>query len=312
MLKKLQSNLTNLKLGQQVSFLMLIIFLMTIAASGITLDKILNYNIQNQVSSKALILMEAMDSLRSYSNTQVFPELSNLLEERFLPQAIPSYSVREVFEGMRANPNYKDFFYKDAMLNPTNLRDKADRFEKTIVDRFAGDTNLKELRGFRSSSGDDLFYIARPLIIKKPNCLQCHTTPDMAPKSQIDRYGSENGFGWELNKVLGAQMIFVPASEIINLARRSFWVLMAIILLFFGVAIFLVNFWLSKFVVRPINSIAKVAEAVSIGDMEAKFGRQSNDEVGKLAESFRRMQTSLQLAMTRIQRNRNSTIRKPE
>jgi HAMP domain-containing protein len=312
MFQKLQSNLTNLKLGQQVSFLMLIIFLITIVASSITLDKILNYNIQNQVTSKALILMEAMDSLRNYTNTQVNPELSNLLEEIFLPQAIPSYSVREVFEGMRANPTYKDFFYKDAMYNPTNLRDKADRFEKTVVDRFVGDANLKELRGFRSSSEGDLFYISRPLIIKQPNCLQCHTTPDMAPKSMIDRYGSENGFGWELNKVIGAQMIFVPASEILGRARNSFWLLMAIILLLFGVAIFIVNFWLNKFVVRPINSIAKVAEAVSIGDMEAKFGRQSNDEVGKLAEAFRRMQTSLQLAMTRIQRNRNSTIRKPE
>jgi HAMP domain-containing protein len=312
MLQKLQSNLTNLKLGQQVSLLMLIIFLMTIVASGITLDKILNYNIQNQITSKALILMEAMESLRGYSNTQVFPELSNLLEERFLPQAIPSYSVREVFEGMRANNAYRDFFYKDAMLNPTNLRDKADRFEKTVIDRFAGDANLKELRGFRSTPGSDVFYIARPSIVKKPNCLQCHTTPDMAPKSMIDRYGSENGFGWKLNKVIGAQMIFVPANEIINRARQSFLLLMAIILLFFGVAIFFVNFWLSKFVVRPINSIAKVAEAVSIGNMDVKFGRQSNDEVGKLAESFRRMQTSLQLAMTRIKRTRNSEIRKPE
>jgi HAMP domain-containing protein len=312
MFQRLQANLTNLRLGQQISMLMFVIFLSAIVASGFVLNTILNYNVQNQITSKALILMEAMDSLRNYTNTQVNPELSNLLEERFLPQAIPSYSVREVFEGMRANPNYQDFFYKDAMSNPTNLRDKADRFEQNIVDRFIQDKDLKELRGFRENSGGNLFYISRPLIIKKPACLDCHTTPNMAPKSQIERYGSENGFGWKLNEVLGAQMIFVPASEIINNARHAFILLMAIILLFFGVAIFLVNFWLKKFVIRPINSMAKVAEAVSTGDIEVEFDRQSNDEVGKLAEAFRRMQTSLKLAVKRLERYRSSGVSRPQ
>ncbi len=305
-------NLSNLKLGQQISILMILMFLGAIAASGVALNALLNYNVQNQITSKALILMESMDSLRSYTLTQVYPELSQFLDEKFLPQAIPAYSVREVFEGLRSNPTYQDFFYKDAMLNPTNLRDKADGFEKDVIDRFIKDKNLKEVRGFRDTPGGNLFYISRPLIIKKPNCLQCHTTPEMAPKSQIDRYGSEHGFGWKLNTVLGAQMIFVPANEIIGNARQSFLLLMSMILLFSGIAIFLVNFWLKRFVIRPINSMAKVAEAASTGDMEVEFERQSNDEVGKLSEAFRRMQTSLQLAMRRLEKYRDSGISKQQ
>lgn len=50
----------------------------------------------------------------------------------------------------------------------------------------------------------------------------------------------------------------------------------------------------------PLNRMAGVAEAVSQGDMGAEFERISNDEVGRLAEAFRRMKESLAIAMKKL------------
>ena len=76
-------------------------------------------------------------------------------------------------------------------------------------------------------------------------------------------------------------------------ARQSLLVILGIVVAIFAIAIYLVNLWLNRYVVRPINRMAAVAEAVSLGDTEASFTKRSDDEVGKLAEAFNRMRLSL-------------------
>lgn len=192
------------------------------------------------------------------------------------------------------------------MENPSNLRDKADKFETGILERFRQQPQLKEWSGFRSLPSGELFYVARPIVISDPSCLECHSTPDRAPKGQIERYGSVNGFGWKLNEIAGAQIISVPASKVFESARQSFFLLMAIVAAVFAAAIFLVNLWLKQYVVRPLNRMAKVAGEVSVGNMDAEFeGTSSKDEVGNLATAFSRMKTSLAIAMKRLAQYRS-------
>ena len=302
MFRQFKSALTNLKLARKFTILLLLVFFGGIAISGSALAAILNYNAQNEITSKALVLIDTMLSVRHYTNNQVNPELAGRLETEFLPQSIPSYSAVEVFENLRRNQAYREFFYKEATLNPTNLRDKADRFEAEIVERFRENPDEKELRGFRSAPSGELFYIARPLAVNQPRCLECHSTPDIAPKSMIERYGASNGFGWKLNEIVGAQIISIPASKVFQSVRQSFVAIVGIIVAVFAVAIFLVNFSLNQYVIRPLNRMTQVAEAVSTGDMAAEFEQKSNDEVGSLAQAFTRMKTSLALAMKRLDR----------
>ncbi|HHP7243515.1 MAG TPA: HAMP domain-containing protein, partial [Elainellaceae cyanobacterium] len=131
-----------------------------------------------------------------------------------------------------------------------------------------------------------------------------HSVPEEAPRSMIDFYGTANGFGWQLNEIVGAQMISVPASQVRQNARQSFVLIMGIVMLTFAAAIFMVNLWLKRFVIRPLKRMAMTAEAVSTGDMDADFEYVSNDEVGTLAEAFRRMKMSLMMAMKRLERYR--------
>ncbi|MGF1459127.1 MAG: DUF3365 domain-containing protein [Leptolyngbyaceae cyanobacterium] len=297
--------LKNLQLGQKFTLLLVLVFLGGVLASSLALSSVLNRSTQGQLTTKALMLMETMNSIRTYTNDHVKPEIADRLEAEFLPESVPAYSAREVFETFRLNPEYGDFFYKEATLNPTNLRDKADAFEAAIVNNFRQNTNqATQVSGFRSTPAGDLYYIARPIQIQQQSCLECHSIPEAAPASMIERYGPDNGFNWELDEIVGAQMISVPAERVIRGARQSLLLILGIFVIAFAIAIILVNLWLKRFVVRPLNRMAQVAEAVSMGDTEAEFTQDSQDEVGKLAEAFNRMRLSLQMAMQRLERYR--------
>ena len=298
--------LKNLKLKQKFTILLLVILTFGLSFSGFALSSLLRENAKQDISSTGLMLMQTMSSIRKYTNTQVNPELADKLATEFLPQSVPAYSAREVFEILRKTPDYRDFFYKEATINPTNLRDKADVFETEIVEKFRNKSDLKELSGFRSIPGGDIFYIARPLPVSEQSCLVCHSVPEAAPPSMINLYGTANGFGWKLNEIVGAQIITVPANNVINKAHQSSLVIILIVSTIFIATILLVNYFLNRQVVMPLKRMTRIAEEVSTGHMDVEFEQMSNDEIGNLAKAFKRMQLSLEMAMKRIKRTQGN------
>nr|WP_250121953.1 DUF3365 domain-containing protein [Chroococcidiopsis sp. CCMEE 29] len=277
----------------------MLVFIGGIFISGAALSKALEHRAEKEVTSQALLLIQAMNSVRNYTSEHVNPLLASRLETEpvFIPETVPAFSATEVFENFRKNETYKNFFYKEATLNPTNLRDKADSFETKLVEQFRNQPETTEITGFRTVPGGEVFYIARPLVIKKESCLRCHSTPENAPKSQLATYGAEWGFGWKLNEIVAAQMISVPSDEVFASARQSLSLVMGILVGIFAIVVLCLNFFLKRAVIQPIKKISRVAQQVSTGDMAADFEQTSSDEIGVLAASFNRMKSSLEIAM---------------
>jgi HAMP domain-containing protein len=296
-----------LKLRQKFSAALLLILVAGIILSSVTLSAVLRQNAEAEVTTTALLLMETMNSVRNYTSDRVKPELIDRMDTQFLPEVVPAYSAREVFENLRKNSIYNEFFYKEATLNPTNLRDKADDFEAKLVENFQSDSSQSEVNGMRVAQGRKIFYIARPIKISQSSCLECHSTVSAAPPSMIDFYGPNNGFGWKMDDIVGAQIISVPASTVIDKAKRATFLMVGVVSLIFALILFLVNLLLSKQVIAPLKRIAKTAEKVSRGNLNVEFEQTSNDEVGMLAESFTRMKRSLILAMDRLNRPQDPT-----
>lgn len=293
--------LRNLNLSKKLISILIAVFLGGIALTISALAIILNSNAKNQVAVEARILIQTMSAIRTYTSNQIRPKLALQSEIEFLPQTVPAYSAREIFETFRKDKSWSEYFYKEATLNPTNLRDKADPFEIEIVNSFRQDANRKELSGFRYIPSGKLFYIAMPLAVTESSCLECHSTVDVAPKSMIDRYGTANGFGWKLNEIVAAKIVYVPASQVFQRTRQSLVAVMGIVIGIFAVAIYLVNLWLNRYIVRPLNRMTQIAEAVSMGEMDAEFDQKANDEVGRLAKAFTLMKTSLGICMNRLE-----------
>lgn len=301
-----------LKLRQKFSAALLLILVAGIVLSSVTLSNVLRRNAEAEMTDTALLLMETMNSVRDYTSDHVKPELIDRLDTQFLPETVPAYSAREVFENLRQNSAYNEFFYKEATLNPTNLRDKADSFEAELVGDFKSDANKLEINGTRVTQGRDVFYIARAIKITKASCLECHSTVAAAPPSMIDFYGPNSGFGWKMNEIVGAQVISVPASTVIDKANRTTFLIVGIVSVIFASVLFLVNLLLSRQVIAPLKRIARTAEEVSRGNLGIEFEQTSNDEVGMLAKSFTRMKRSLMLAMDRINRTPGPTTNRTQ
>ncbi|KST66125.1 c-type heme family protein [Mastigocoleus testarum] len=315
MFRKIEKIFRSLSLARKLTILLTVIFLGGIIFSGIAFTKILNYKAQEEITSNTKLLFSTLNSVRSYTSVETTPELKERLEkEEFLPQIVPSYASRRVFEKLRQD-EYKDFLYKEAMLNPTNPKDKADEFEVKIIEKLRKTADLNaEISGFRNFGNERYFYIARPLAITESSCLECHSTPDVAPKAMIEMYGDKNGFGWQLNKPLGTQILSIPTTEVLQKANTSLAIVMSIVTVIFAFTICMTNYWVKRYVVRPIKHVVNVAEAVSTGNMEAEFdkkfgGKVSKDEIGNLVEAFTRMKISLVMAIRALEKYRFNTNR---
>jgi HAMP domain-containing protein len=297
--------LDKIKLGAKLNLILGLVFLIVVGVNGLVLSQILQQNAERDITSRASLLIETMGAVRDYTSDQINPELAPRLEtdEQFLPQTVPGYSAREVFENLRKREQYNDLFYKEATLNPTNLRDKADKFEVAVVNQFRQQSQLKELSGFRSFPGGDIFYVARPIAVTKNACLRCHSTPDAAPKSQLTTYGSDNGFGWKLNEVVGAKIVSVPASKILADARRLQFLVISILLVGCVLAIVILNLFLKFSIIKPITRMSQWSKQVSTGSIETEFKHPANDEIGVLAGSLNRLKVSLEMAMNMLKQN---------
>lgn len=288
----------NIKIGTKFNLFIITIFILGILLSGLTFWKALEHRAETEVSSKALVLMETVNAVRNYTQDRINPLLKKKIEteSEFTPEAIPTFAAREVFEYFRKNPDYAQFIFKDAAPNPLNLRDLADEFETELVEEFQS-RGTTQKTGWREFYEGKVFYVARPFVMEKQSCLECHSTPDKAPQSLLATYGSDNGFGWELNQIVAAQVVYVPAAEILASVRRSFVTTLGILAATFIVIVFALNFLLKRFVIRRIQKIARTAQAVSRGDMKADFAENSRDEIGLLVIAFNRMKYSVEVAM---------------
>jgi HAMP domain-containing protein len=297
--------LDKLKLGAKLNLILGLVFLIVVGINGLILSQILQQNAERDITSRAALLIETMGAVRDYTSDQINPELAPRLEteDQFLPQTVPGYSAREVFENLRKREQYSDFFYKEATLNPTNLRDKADKFEVDVVNKFRQQSQVKEQSGFRAFPGGDIFYVARPIAIAKNACLRCHSTPDAAPKSQLTTYGSDNGFGWKLNEIVGAKIVSVPASKILADARRLQFLVIGILLIGCLLAIVILNLFLKFSIIKPITRMSQWSKQVSTGSIESEFKHSANDEIGVLANSLNRLKVSLEMAMNMLKQN---------
>jgi HAMP domain-containing protein len=273
-----------------------LVFVAGLLGCGYLSRELLQRNAQDEVLENARLLMEASSAVRAYTDTQVKPLLETQMKYSFLPQSIPAYSATEVLHTM--GKKYPDYGYKEATLNPTNPRDRAADWEADLVNRFRSGTDKTELFGERDTPLGRMLYIARPLKITNPACLQCHSTIEAAPKTLLDKYGTANGFGWNLNEIIGAQVVSVPMTLPLARAEKTFRVFMISLGSVFVAIAVLLNLMLWFTVIRPVTSLSGLADRVSTGEMEApEFKVGGRDEIGVLAASFSRMRRSLEQAM---------------
>jgi len=288
-----------MKLLLKFNLVFAIVFVLGLLATAAVSRDLLQKNARDEILAHARLLMEKANAVRGYTLHQIAPLLETQMKYTFLPQSVPAYSAGEVLSAMKKA--YPDYAYKEALLNPTNPRDRATAWEVDVISYFRNTPSANEFIGERDTPTGRSLFIAKPITIHDGACLRCHSTVEAAPKTMVDRYGPANGFGWKLEEPLGAQVVSVPMSLPIERARHTFAVFMASltgVFLLIGVAL---NLMLWKMVIQPVTHLSRMADRVSLGELDAPdFKVGSRDEIGTLTESFGRMKTSLVRAMNML------------
>jgi protein-histidine pros-kinase len=287
-------------MGLRLKFnlVLLAVFVAGLAVTGYVSYELLHRNAREEVLRNAGVMMEAALSMRSYTVGQVRPNLA-VDPDKFLPQSVPAFGATEIMTLLRKK--YPDYAYKEAALNPTNPRNRAVEWENDIVNAFRNDPAQAEISGIRETPTGRSLYLARPFQIKDPACLSCHTNAEMAPASMVKIYGPNNGFGWKLNEVIGAQIVSVPMNLPIRNANHAFVTFMSSLTVVFAVLFVILNMMLSALIVQPITQLSRAADQISKGRLDAAaFPEGGKDEVSQLGQAFNRMRRSLEKAIALI------------
>jgi HAMP domain-containing protein len=288
-----------LKLLFKFNLVFIALFLLGIGASGYISWELLQRNAREEVAENAQQMMSVAIAVRAYTNKQIKPLLKTQMIYSFLPQSVPAFSATEVLTELRKK--YPNYGYKEALLNPTNPRDRAVEWEADIVNQFRN-SPVKELLGVRNTpSGDSLFF-ARPLTITDRACLECHSTVDAAPKPMVDIYGPANGFGWNFNETVGAQIVSVPTDVALARANKAFVAFMGSLIAVLVTIGLILNILLWRMFIRPVSKLSALADRISLGELDAAdIQIRSRDEIRTLAESLARLRKSMAQAMKMLE-----------
>lgn len=301
---RLRRNVRDLGLGGKVTLLLSLILVVAVTVVAVALYQVLLRRAAAAVTTEGLALLDTMTAVRQYTAENVSPLLEPypLTSPAFVPETVPAFSARKVFDYLSEQAEEDRFYYKEATPDARYPGNLADVFERGLLERFRQDPKLAEISGFRTVAGERLFYTSRPLAITGEGCLRCHNTPETAPASLVAAYGVERGFGYQLGDIIAAQTLYVPAGEVLGAAELSLALVMLIFLGAFCSSVVLINALLRRLVVQPVGRMARLARLIGADRMDsAEFDPDAlahdvkrRDELGQLAQVFARMAKEVQ------------------
>ncbi len=288
--------------------MMILIFVATTCALSILLYfEARSYAIQEAEKKIKNLLLEHQ-ALHEYIGKRQKPEITKLKKEGkidkdyFSPEILSSsyFSkyMHQYYNERRQQNDLSQFYYKLAANNPRNPENKSDEFERGLISKF----NNKEITEFKqviSKDGTSFLYYALPFAPNTKDCLACHSTPDLAPKQLVDRYGDKNGFGEKEGDIRAIISIRAPLAQEIQQANKTFLRTGGMI---FGVffVFFVIGGWLlMRSVTKPIRAAVQglihSSEVVSTASAQvASSSQQLADGASQQAAAIEETSSSLE------------------
>jgi HAMP domain-containing protein len=273
-------------------------FVVALIAGAAGFYLVLHQRAVQRTAVEAGRLLTTATAIRSYTDTYVAPSLRAQPGDKFHEEIVPAFAAQTVYRTVQES--YPGYTYREPALKPTNPDDLPTPFEVELINKFRADPNLKELNGVRDEGKGAVYYLARPIKANEA-CLACHDTPQRAPPAMVAKYGPVNGFGWKLNEVVAIQSLTVPAAEELKETGELTMILGGGLLVLFIATYFALTLSVDSLVVRPLQTLAKAADAASMSsDTRAPLPASGAHEIRSIAAAIERLRTSLAKAMKRL------------
>jgi HAMP domain-containing protein len=279
----------------RVNVALVVVFALGALSAALICRTTLEANARRETLADLRVMMDSAVAVRAYTATEITPLLNSQMKTEFLPQSVPFYAATQSF--LKLRESHPEYSYKEATLNPTNLRDRAADWEADIIQRFRNSPQAQEISGERDTPMGRSSFLARP-IRADAECLECHSLPAAAPRAVTARYGTDHGFGWQPDEVIGAQVVSVPVAGTDASAAGVIRSLTTALLGVFAGLFLAVNLALYMLVVRPLRRAVAIADRLSTGELSApEFAGSGGAEIVSLGRSFDRMRKSLDKAL---------------
>lgn len=278
-----------------------------LAISAFTSFQLESRQAKEEVKQKADLLLETGLAIRSYTTDEIAPTLYQLQGSAgFNVQQVPSFSALNTIN--RLTKKYPEYHYRESSLNPTNVKDRANDWEVSLIREFEADPKRTEITGEIGERADRRLYVARPIRLKNPACLQCHSTPAAAPAAMVAKYGTVNGFGWKLGDVVALQVVEVPSQPANDKALRSVLVTVGSLACVFVLSAAVFLLLLRRHVTHPLERLTQAANSMSVdGNSQAPLTLAEGGQFSDLHDAIFRLRASIDSALKRI-----ATFSKPD
>ena len=257
-------------------------------------------NAIKEAKLKGEIVYNYMSSSRDYFRKHQLPVIYAAVgRNEFIPEIMSSFAVvRGVFETFKETNS--DYIFKQATKNPLVPANKADAEELKLIAEFHKDATLKEKEGRMMKKGVEYYYFSQPIRVTNETCLECHGEPENAPEEQLDIYGEENGYNWELNDTVSALIVYVPIQNALDKAKQLSKILFLIGTAGIFILMLLIWVFFSLYVVKPIIMLEQRATEISLGkNLETSIDTKSQDEIGSLSRAIDRLRISIEKMLQR-------------
>jgi len=272
---------------------------------GLAISAFISYQLESrqakeEVKQKADMLLETGLAIRAYTINEVAPTLAQLQgSDGFHVQQVPSFSAQNTIA--RLEKKYPDYQYRETSLNPTNVKDRANDWEVSLIRDFQAKPELKEVSSEVGDAGDRRFFVARPIRLTDAACLQCHSVPAAAPPAMVAKYGSINGFGWRLGDVVALQVVEVPSQPSRDKALKSVLVTIASLACVFVLSAVVFLVLLRRHVTSPLERLTMAANAISLnGNSQEPASPAEGGQFAELNDAIVRLKTSVDSALRQI------------
>ncbi len=279
----------------KLNLVLLVVAVFGVALFALISGPFLDDLAREEVLTRSRIMMESAAQIRDYTSEEIAPLLNTRSDTKFHVQAVSAYAATKNLSGLRTR--FPEYSYREAALNPTNLENRATESEVDIINDFRANPKKKEMITERQTHNGRFLYLSQPIVVLK-NCLNCHESPERTPQPMLAEYGRQNGFGWKLNEIIGAQIVSVPMTVPLANAAKSLKLSLLLLGVVFIILIIAINLMIELLITRPIIRMSRIAGDVSMGKPNVEeYVKSGSDEVSELSVSINRLKRSVEEAI---------------
>ena len=199
-----------------IVFLVISIFLVLYfktMTENATIDAAMKKTEMMLMTNRAISEFVSKEQKTSIQNLKEFDELEkNYFNPKLQSGSYITKQIHYYYNLEQERQNHPTHAFKFASTNPLNEENRATTLEEDILHKM-NEKGLKEHKQLIEKDGEHYLYYALALEPISQSCLRCHGDPEDAPKSLVETYGTDSGFGYKIGDIVAMNSIYTPVDE---------------------------------------------------------------------------------------------------